>query len=270
MGASLSLSVCCGKKLSSAAAIIVTWLVTAFCAPKTVATIALTSFLWLGAGTVALAGGRSTPLSAPIRLSDKQMGQVIAGGRIEGIYSAASGPPVMASAAAAIPSANATALREKTSPPSPARVVDPAQTNPAKRSEASLASYRLSDVQMDRITAGGPTMNLNLAASAQGPVSITSTAGGIASGQGTVLEVDLSSATPAHLISSNPATVIIATGAAIARGADGAQCSADIETTGFFPFLTVTSQTSRLPPSGGLPAGILCACSAFALIPSPH
>jgi hypothetical protein len=237
--------------------------------PSRLATIVLTFPLWLAAGTIAFAAERSTSQFGPIRLSDTQMAHVIAGGRVGANYMSPSGSTAMAPPTAAPPSANATALRERISSPTSAHALDPAQMNSAKRSAISRVLPRLSESQLDHITAGA-TLDLNLTASAQGPVVIASTAGEILSGETTVLQLDLSPGAPAHLIGSNPSTVIIAIGAALARGADGAQCSANVEATGFFSTLNVTSQTSGLPPSGALPAGVLCACSAFAITPIAH
>jgi hypothetical protein len=132
----------------------------------------------------------------------------------------------------------------------------------------STGPTRLSDRQLDRVTAAGPTLSLDLSASAQGLNAIASTAGTIQSANTTIMQVDLSPGAPARLLSTTQATVIIAAGQATASGTDGAQCSANIQTTGTFSFLRVVSETTNLPPSApGLPYVVTCACGALAIAP---
>lgn len=132
----------------------------------------------------------------------------------------------------------------------------------------SIGPTRLSDRQLDRITAGGSTLSLDLSASAQGLNAFASTAGTIQSANTTIMQVDLSPGAPARVLSTTQAAVIIAAGQAIASGTDGAQCSANIQTTGTYSFLKVVSETTNLPPSApGLPYVVTCACGALAIAP---
>lgn len=135
---------------------------------------------------------------------------------------------------------------------------------------SSTGPTRLSDRQLDRITAGGPTLSLDLAAAGQGQNAFASTTGAIRSADTTIVQVDMTPGAPAHLLSTTPATVIIAAGQATAGGTEGAQCSAGIQTTGNFSFLRVVSENANLPPSAGVPYAVTCSCSALAITLTPH
>jgi hypothetical protein len=132
----------------------------------------------------------------------------------------------------------------------------------------SIGPTRLSDRQLDHITAGATTFGLDLSASAQGLNASASTAGTIQSGNATIMQVDLSPGAPARLVSTTQATIIIAAGEATASGTDGAQCSATIQASGTYSFLRVVSETTNLPPAApGLPYIVTCACGALAIAP---
>jgi hypothetical protein len=138
----------------------------------------------------------------------------------------------------------------------------------ALASERSRAQpMLLSDKQLDRITAGGVTLRVDLSAEAQGPTAVASTTGLIQSADTTVLLVRIDAGGAAgptpHFLGQAPATVYLAGGQAIASGDATSNCSANVEASGDFAFLTgVSLKTSTAgPPTPTL----TCGCAAFGI-----
>jgi hypothetical protein len=243
----------------------------AFRLPRTLVVAALAYGLLPPAGTASFAAGQSaSPQTTAVPLSDNQLSKIVAYGLINKLNAPSSNDSAIPPKTEATRLAGTPVMKEKTSSEKSTPARDATRPSSAKRPTSPALSLRLSYRDLDRVIAGDPSVDLNLTASAQGPVTLTSTSGVIVSGEATVLRVDSVSGGPVRLISSDLSTVIIAAGQAVARGADGAQCSASVTTSGFFSFLTVNSEVLGLPASTGLPSGVLCACSALAITPIPH
>jgi hypothetical protein len=94
----------------------------------------------------------------------------------------------------------------------------------------------LTDDQMDEVTAGRVTMDVELSANANGPSVITSTQGSVTVGQTTGLRIAVDDTAPpearARLLGSANLEVGIAAGKADASGARDATCAADVGVSG--------------------------------------
>ena len=130
-----------------------------------------------------------------------------------------------------------------------------------KLAKAPDARRILDDRQLDSVTAGAVSVDLELSASAAGPTAVTSARGSIMTARTTVLRISVDPSAPApaaaQLLGASAADLAFGAGEAKATGATNAQCSAIPTATGDF---TLLSQ-SRI--ATGVTA--TCSCSAFAI-----
>jgi hypothetical protein len=133
------------------------------------------------------------------------------------------------------------------------------------------AAMLLSDRQLDVVTAGSATVNLDLTAAAQGETASATTTGSIRSADTTVLLIDLrptaSGVVVPHLLGRIPVGIVLASGDAAASGTTGAQCSATVEPSGDFVFLT---EAALKTVASAPPIAVNCACAAFGITLGPH
>jgi hypothetical protein len=136
--------------------------------------------------------------------------------------------------------------------------------SPARSLEATKVLHSakvLNDRQLDSVTAGAVSINLDLSASAEGPTAVTSTQGSIRNARTTVLLLGMNLAAPksaqAQLIGMPTADLVFAIGKAGASGASDAGCSAVLSGVGNALYVA-QSRTST-------PISATCYCSAFAI-----
>lgn len=129
----------------------------------------------------------------------------------------------------------------------------------------------LSDRQLDAVTAGTATVNLDLSASAQGQAATAATTGAIRAADTTILLIELrktaSGVTVPRLLGPSPAGIVLAAGDATASGSEAAQCSAGVEPSGDFAFLIQAAAKTVNP---GPPIAVNCACAAFGITLGAH
>jgi hypothetical protein len=105
-------------------------------------------------------------------------------------------------------------------------------------------------------------MDLELTANAQGSSAITSTQGSVTIGRTTALRVEIDPSAPeparARLLGAFDADVGIAVGKADAKGENGAQCSANVATTG-------ADYTSIVQSRDFTAVTASCSCTAVAV-----
>jgi len=138
---------------------------------------------------------------------------------------------------------------------------------PARCAEKAKAGLlELTDQQLDRVSAGGTNLSVNLAlsATAQGPTATTSTQGSLVSAPATVLLVNIDSQPGPGQISLQAAEtmdVTFASGQATAAGGTNRGCSASIDVidASNITFLTQTNAAAITPTS------VTCSCAAFML-----
>jgi hypothetical protein len=120
----------------------------------------------------------------------------------------------------------------------------------------------LDDEQLDEVTAAGIRIDLDLAASAEGPEAVTSTEGAVSVGRTTASLVAIDAAAPqearVRLIGEVQADVGIAAGKATANGASDATCSAAPTVTGAAYNQVVQSQSFTA-------GSAICSCGAVAV-----
>ena len=142
-----------------------------------------------------------------------------------------------------------------------------ASEGPARCAEKAKAGLlELTDQQLDRVSAGGTNLsvNLSLSATAQGPTATTSTQGSLLSAPTTVLLVNIDPQPGAGQISLQavqPMDVTFASGQATAAGGTNRGCSASIDVidASNIAFLTQTNSATVTPTS------VTCSCAAFML-----
>ncbi len=138
--------------------------------------------------------------------------------------------------------------------------------NLVQAAEQIATAVRLDDQQLDSVTAGAVTLRLDLTAFAQGPTVIASTMGTIRSADSTILLVDLDRASgQTRLLGTTPAELFFASGQAFASGLDGAQCSANVQTSGDFAYLTEANLRTAIPNPAANPTTVACSCAAFGI-----
>lgn len=126
------------------------------------------------------------------------------------------------------------------------------------------APLRLSDTEMDGVTAGGLGLRLDLASAATGPAAFASVAGETRIGRATMLEVALDPAAPpqaqARLTGTQAVEIGLGSGRAVAIG-DAAHCSASAAALGDISYL------HSLSSAVAAPGAATCLCSLFAIAP---
>jgi len=127
--------------------------------------------------------------------------------------------------------------------------------------QAPSALTVLDDKELDTVTAGAASVDLELAASAVGPKAVTSTQGTITSARTTVLRIAIDPSVPSlaavKVIGASTADLVLGAGAADAAGGTIAQCSAIPTALGDFAALAQSRATT--------PSSATCTCSAFAI-----
>lgn len=120
----------------------------------------------------------------------------------------------------------------------------------------------LSQPELDAVTSAGLTMDLELSANATGPTAMTSTQGTVTIGRTTALRVAIDPGAPppaqARLLGAFDAAVGIAVGKANASGANDAQCSANVATSG-------ADYTSIVQSQNFTAMAASCSCAAVAV-----
>ena len=128
----------------------------------------------------------------------------------------------------------------------------------------SPAPMILSESEMDRVTAGGLGLRVDLASAARGPAAFAAVAGETRIGRATVLDVVLDPAAPpaarARLTGTEAVEIGLGSGRASAAG-DDAHCTASIAAVGDIAFLHSLSSAAATPSSAP------CLCSVFAIAP---
>jgi len=131
---------------------------------------------------------------------------------------------------------------------------------------AGVQPLLLSNKQLDRITAGGATLQIDLSAEALGATATTSAVATIQSVNTAILLVQIDSEGAkiprVRFLGHAPATVFLGAGRATASGATSRDCSASIEASGDFDYLTSVAQRTIAP---GIPTTLTCACAALAI-----
>lgn len=121
----------------------------------------------------------------------------------------------------------------------------------------------LNDSQMDMVTAG-VAINLDLAATATGPTTATSTSGKVQVGTANVLTVTGDAKSGYRLVGDSPAQVAFGGGQATASGATDANCTAQIAVVGNLAYLKQISAATTMPTSA------ICTCAALAISFTPR
>jgi len=123
---------------------------------------------------------------------------------------------------------------------------------------------RLSDADMDSVTAGGLGLRLDLASAATGPTAFAAVQGETRIGRATMLEVALDPAAPpqaqARLTGTQAVEIGLGSGRAVANG-DAASCSASAAALGDVTYL------HSLSSAVATPGAATCLCSLFAIAP---
>ena len=117
----------------------------------------------------------------------------------------------------------------------------------------------LNDAQLDSVTAGSASVDLELSASAEGATAITSTKGLITTGRATVLRIAIDPSAPEapRLLGSSAAEFVFGVGTADASGTKKVGCSAIATPVGDVTLLTQSSSVTGTSAT--------CSCSAFAI-----
>jgi hypothetical protein len=122
----------------------------------------------------------------------------------------------------------------------------------------------LSESEMDRVTAGGLALHVDLASVASGPAAVASVAGETRIGRATMLDVVFDPAAPpaarARLTGTEAVEIGLGSGRASAAGED-AHCTASIAAIGDIAFL------HSLASAVAAPNAATCLCSVFAIAP---
>lgn len=132
---------------------------------------------------------------------------------------------------------------------------------------AVSAPLVLSDQQLDLVTAGGASLEVDLAAAAAGSRAVTSATGAIGLVDTSIQLVQVSPrpAGTVTLVGNVPATLFFAKGSAAAAGSTTASCSGNIETSGSFAYLTEASVQLQTSSPAGFPVAVNCNCAAFGI-----
>jgi hypothetical protein len=133
-----------------------------------------------------------------------------------------------------------------------------AQTGAAK---VGAARKFLNDNQLDSVTAGGTSIDIELSAAAEGPTAVASTQGSITTALTSVLRIamDLSAPEPARarLQGVSTAEVVFANGKAGAVGTSNVQCSAIPTAVGDAAYVAQARTATAISAT--------CSCSGFAI-----
>jgi hypothetical protein len=128
----------------------------------------------------------------------------------------------------------------------------------------SSAPMLLTESEMDRVTAGGLALRVDLASAASGPAAVASVAGETRIGRATMLDVVFDPAAPpaarARLTGTEAVEIGLGSGRASAAGED-AHCTASIAAIGDIAFL------HSLASAVAAPNAATCLCSVFAIAP---
>jgi hypothetical protein len=126
------------------------------------------------------------------------------------------------------------------------------------------APMLLTDSEMDRVTAGGLALHVDLASAARGPAAFAAVAGETHIGRATMLDVVLDPAAPpaarARLTGIEAVEIGLGSGRASATG-DDAHCTASVAALGDIAFL------HSLLSAAVTPSSATCLCSVFAFAP---
>lgn len=128
----------------------------------------------------------------------------------------------------------------------------------------SPAPMILSESEMDRVTAGGLALYVDLASVASGPAAVASVAGETRIGRATMLDVVFDPTAPpaarARLTGTESVEIGLGSGRASATG-DDAHCTASVAAIGDIAFL------HSLASAVAAPNAATCLCSVFAIAP---
>jgi hypothetical protein len=119
----------------------------------------------------------------------------------------------------------------------------------------------LNDNELDLITAGAASIDLELSAAAQGPTAVTSTQGSITTAHSTVLRIAVDPSAPeaarVRLLGVSAAELVLAIGNANATGTSNVQCSANATPVGDITYVAQSRNATAI--------SAICSCSALAI-----